>query len=208
MSPFWNHILGFIYVEIAKIVATWKLAKLAKKNCIQVLGIWSRDQFAVTIIAVTPPTPLPPPSVAILFIYQTRIGYIRIHTFCRMYEFIRHRVYEFIRMNEFIGHRVYEFIQMNIFIGHRVYEFILFNVWIHIWRRNVWGAATSVRRERAAQAASVQRKPRGRSPSSPPAPTRLHPAAPTVRVVFGCPNQLGCIWLPQPVRVRLGAPIS
>ena len=32
MSPFWNHILGFIYVEIAKIAATWKLAKLAKKN--------------------------------------------------------------------------------------------------------------------------------------------------------------------------------
>jgi hypothetical protein len=31
MSPFWNHILCFIYVEIAKIAATWKLAKLAKK---------------------------------------------------------------------------------------------------------------------------------------------------------------------------------
>ena len=27
MSPFWNHILGFLYVEIAKIAVTWKLAK-------------------------------------------------------------------------------------------------------------------------------------------------------------------------------------
>ena len=31
MLPFWNHILVFIYVEIAKIAATWKVAKLAKK---------------------------------------------------------------------------------------------------------------------------------------------------------------------------------
>ena len=33
------------------------------------------------------------------------------------------------------------------------------------------------------KAASAQREPRGRSPSSPPAPTRPRPAAPTVSVV-------------------------
>ncbi len=158
------------------------------------MRIWTLDRFDVAIVEVTPPTTQPPPSVVILFIYQTRIGYIWVHTFFRMYEFIGHRVYEFIRMDEFIG--------------HRVYEFILFNVWIHIWRLNMWGAATSVRRERAAQAASAQREPQGQSPSSPPAPTRPHPAAPTVRVAFGCPNQLGCVWLHRPVRVHLAAPIS
>ena len=33
---------------------------------------------------------------------------------------------------------------------------------------------------------SRKREPRGRSPSTPPAPTRPHPAAPT-------PDQLGCV---------------
>jgi len=41
------------------------------------------------------------------------VGYIWIHTLCRMYEFI----------------------------GHQRYEFILFNLWIHIWRHFMWGAA-------------------------------------------------------------------
>jgi hypothetical protein len=62
--------------------------------------------------------------------------------------------------------------------------------------------------ERAARAASAKREPRGRSPSSPPAPIRPRPAAPTVRVAFGCPDQLGCVRLPRPVRVRSAAPIS
>ena len=35
-----------LYVEIAKIAATWKLATLAKtNNCIQVLGIWQGCQY-------------------------------------------------------------------------------------------------------------------------------------------------------------------
>jgi hypothetical protein len=116
MSPFWNHILGFIYVEIAKIVATWKLAKLAKKHCIQVLGIWTRDQYRASNRCGHSTTSLPPSAVAIKIIYQSRIGYIWIHTLCWMYEFR----------------------------GHRVYEFILCNVWIHIWRCDVWGAAISL----------------------------------------------------------------
>jgi len=55
MSPFWNHILGLIYVEIAKIVETWKLAK---KNCMQV-GISTGDQYNITlaIVAVRHPPP-------------------------------------------------------------------------------------------------------------------------------------------------------
>jgi len=80
------------------------------------LGIWTRDQYHTRNRrghSITTPPPLP---VAILFIYQTRIGYIWIHTLCRMYGFI----------------------------GHRVHEFILFNVWIHIWRRDVWAAAISL----------------------------------------------------------------
>ncbi len=36
-------------------------------------------------------------------------------------------------------------------------------------------------------AASMQREPQGRNPSTPPAPTRPHPAAPIVRVACGCP---------------------
>ncbi len=48
--------------------------------------------------------------------------------------------------------------------------------------------AASPRRERAARAVSVQRKPRGRSPSSSPAPIRPRPAALTVRVACGSPD--------------------
>ena len=129
MSPFWNHILGFIYVEIAKIVATWKLAKLAKTNVSRFWGfepgtnLWSQLLWSHH----------PPPHLLCEWpfcLYHTRIGYIWIHTFCWMYEFI--------------GHRVYEFIWMNEFIGQRVYEFILFSVQIHIWWRDVWGAAVSL----------------------------------------------------------------
>jgi hypothetical protein len=39
-----------------------------------------------------------------------------------------------------------------------------------------------------ARAASVQREPRGRSPSTSPAPTRPHPAAPTIRVHPAAPT--------------------
>jgi len=107
MSPFWNHILGLIHIEIAKTVETWKLAKLAKRNCIHV-GIWTRDQYRARNCRGHHPPPPPPPAVAILFIYQTMIGYIRIHTLCRMYEFIGHRWYEFILfecMNSYLAAR-------------------------------------------------------------------------------------------------------
>ncbi len=41
---------------------------------------------------------------------------------------------------------------------------------------------------RAARAASAQRELQGRSSSSPPAPARLRPAAPTVGVACGSPD--------------------
>ena len=54
---------------------------------------------------------------------------------------------------------------------------------------------------------SAQREPRGRSPSTPPSPTRLHPAAPTLGYTRLRPDQLGCVhggvglemglWLPS-----------
>ncbi len=55
-------------------------------------------------------------------------------------------------------------------------------------------------------AASAQHKPRGRSPSTSPAPTRPRPAASIVRVAcgcpdsqgkHGCPNSQGCVRLPR-----------
>ena len=57
-----------------------------------------------------------------------------------------------------------------------MYEFIYF------WQCKIKAASA---REPRACAASAQRKPRGQSPNSPPAPTRPHPAALTVRVVCG-----------------------
>ena len=97
---------------------------------------------------------------------------------------------------------MYEFIQIRI---HIMYEFIYFLYeFIYYLQCKIKAASAHEPRVRAA---SAQLEPRGRSPSSPPAPTRLHPAAPTVRVVFDCPDQLGCVRLPQPVRVRSAAPI-
>ncbi len=46
--------------------------------------------------------------------------------------------------------------------------------------------------EPRARAASVQREPRGQSPSSPPAPTRPRPAAPTIKVACGS-SVVGCL---------------
>jgi len=108
MSPIWNHIFGLICVEIGKIVGTWKLAKLAKTNYPD--GDLIQGPILCLHSSWSPSTIPPPPSVAIFFIYQTRIGYIWIHALCRMYELL----------------------------GHRGYKYILFNVRIHIWRRDVW----------------------------------------------------------------------
>ena len=59
MSPFWNHILGFLYVAIAKIAVTWKLAKKSIW-----VGIWTRDQnCARKLSAIHLPT-LPTSSVS------------------------------------------------------------------------------------------------------------------------------------------------
>jgi hypothetical protein len=116
---------------------------------------------------------------------------------CVMYELIQH-------MNSYIQWIQYEFIYFLHFkyMNSYKYEFILFtnsyifcsyHVRIHIFFavqnkscEHAWAA--SARRERAAQAASVQREPRGRSPSSPPALTRPRPAASTVRVACGSPD--------------------
>ncbi len=49
-------------------------------------------------------------------------------------------------------------------------------------------ARTASARKLRACTASAQRKLRGQSPSSPPAPTRPHPAALTVRVACGSPD--------------------
>ncbi len=62
------------------------------------------------------------------------------------------------------------------------YTFCSYHVWIHIFF-----AVQNKSCERA-RAASAQRKPWGRSPSSPPAPTRPRPAAPNVRVACGSPD--------------------
>ena len=59
MSPFWNHILGLIHVEIAKIVETWKLAK---KDCMQV-GIHACNRRCPP--SATPPPPFHHPTFSI-----------------------------------------------------------------------------------------------------------------------------------------------
>ena len=85
MSPFWNHILGFIYVEIAKIAVTWKLAK----KIVSGWGFEPGTKIALTIGAA----PHPPPRLlrqSPFFLYT--IGYIWIH----MHENLGHRGYEFI----------------------------------------------------------------------------------------------------------------
>ena len=133
-----------------------------------------------------------------------------------------HTAYEFI-YNEFSMNSCI-FCTLNTWIHTNMKSY---HVWIHIFFAVIMyefiyflqckKKAASARKPRACTAsarkpractASAQRKLRGQSPSSPPAPTRPHPAAPTVRVAFGCPNQLGCVWLHRPVRVHLAAPIS
>ncbi len=80
-------------------------------------------------------------------------------------------------MYEFI-----HFLQYESFLCMNSYTFCSYHVWIHIFF-----AVQNKSCERA-RAASAQREPQGQSPSSPPAPTRLRPAAPTVRVACGSPN--------------------
>jgi len=107
ISPFWNHILGLLYVEIAKIVETWKLAK----KFVPRWGFQPGTNITITIVAVSA-IHHPTSSVSGHFIYIPDKNWIH-HNICELYEFI----------------------------GHRRYEFMLFNVWIHILRRDMWGAA-------------------------------------------------------------------
>jgi hypothetical protein len=71
---------------------------------------------------------------------------------------------------------MYEFLY---FVAVIMYEFIYF------LQCKIKVASTRAPR---ACTTSVQRELRGQSPSSPPAPTRLRPAAPTVRVAWGSPE--------------------
>ncbi len=80
-------------------------------------------------------------------------------------------------MYEFIYFLQYEFI-----LCMNSYTFCSYHVWIHIFF-----AVQNKSCERA-RATSAQCELQGRSPSSPPAPTRLPLAAPTVRVACGSPN--------------------
>ncbi len=116
---------------------------------------------------------------------------------CGMYELLQH-------MNSYVQRIQYEFIYFLHFkyMNSYKYEFILcmnsftfcsYQVRIHVFfavqnKSCERAQAASACRECAAQAASVQCKPRGQSPSSPPAATRPRPAAPTVRVACGSPD--------------------
>jgi hypothetical protein len=53
MLPFWNHILGFIYVDIAKIAVTWKLAK----KIVSGWGFEPGTKIALAIGAAPHPSP-------------------------------------------------------------------------------------------------------------------------------------------------------
>jgi hypothetical protein len=80
MLPFWNHILGFIYVDIAKIAVTWKLAK-------KIVSGWGFEPGTKIVLAIGA-APHPPPHLLCqspFFLYT--IGYIWIH----MHENLGHR---------------------------------------------------------------------------------------------------------------------
>ncbi len=108
-----------------------------------------------------------------------------------------HTAYEFIYTMNSVWIHIF-FAPLNIWI-HTIMN--SYKVWIHIFlavqNKSCESArAASARRERAARAVSVQREPQWQSPSSPPAPTRPRPAAPTVRVACGSPDSYGCVRLP------------
>jgi len=107
MSPFWNHILGFLYVEIAKIAVTWKLAK--KKYLGGDLNQGPKLCSQSSLSDIHPPTS----SVSRHFFNIPNKD--RIH------------------MNSY----AWKLRSPGIWIH-------VFNVWIHIWRRDVWGATVSL----------------------------------------------------------------
>jgi hypothetical protein len=101
---------------------------------------------------------------------------IWIHTNMNSYYVWIHILFAVI-MYEFVHFSQYEFI-----LCKNSYTFCSYHVWIHIF------FAVQNKSCKRARAASAQHEPRGRSPSSPPAPTRPRPAAPTVRVACGSPD--------------------
>ncbi len=78
----------------------------------------------------------------------------------------------------------YIFCTLNIWIHTNMNSYY---VWIHIFFAVIMYECIYFLQCKI-KAASAQRKPRGQSPSSPPAPTRPRPAAPTVRVACDSPN--------------------
>jgi len=157
-----------LYVEIAKIVET------RKKN-VSRWGFQPGTNIALAIIAVChlPSTTPPPPSVAILFIYQTRIGYIWIHNIRQFYEFIGHRWYEFILF-------MYEYIS-----GGVICEVPL---WWHLTHRSSYEFIDGTSHINAAYRYCPDQLGCVRLPR----PVRVRSAAPTSSGTFGCPDQLGC----------------
>ncbi len=101
---------------------------------------------------------------------------IWIHTNMNSYYVWIHILFAVI-MYEFVHFLQYEFI-----LCMNSYTFCRYHVGIHIF------FAVQNKSCKCARAASAQREPRGRSPSSPPAPTRPCPAALTVRVACGSPD--------------------
>jgi hypothetical protein len=112
---------------------------------------------------------------------------IWIHTNMNSYYVWIHILFVVI-MYEFVHFLQYEFI-----LCMNSYTFCSYHVWIHIF------FAVQNKSCEHARAASVQREPRGRSPSSPnllprlgraqlPRPLGLRAAAPIVRVACGCPD--------------------
>jgi len=73
MSPFWNHILGFLYVEIAKIAVPWKLAKIN----VSVWGFEPGTKMALSAIR------LPAFSVRRHFIYIPNKDRIHMNSYVR-----------------------------------------------------------------------------------------------------------------------------
>ena len=133
-----------------------------------------------------------------------------VHTYMNSYIHWIHlyKINEFIQLLYVWIHLFYEFIYTKYMnsLTCCMYEFI-YSVnssvqkkkFIWLW----WGGSPNC--ERVAQTARANPEPRGQSLSTPPAPTRPHPAAPTVRVHPTAPTR-PCPAAPT-IRVHPAAPI-
>ena len=94
----------------------------------------------------------------------------------------------------------YEFIQLYKLYSTNSYNYTNCIVQIHTIRTffiQIVYYEFIQQREGEARAARAQREPRGRSPSTPPAPTRPHPAAPPTLGYTRLPRPLGYTRLPR-----------